>query len=1267
MKYSKLVNGTSSQLSNSTYHATPFEEKQKTSRYIPPISFASPSIIRSEVTTKSIKDFSNTDTSTISNENLKKYSIHTGLSEDQPIIILTSKFIPIFSFGKENFISNALNTKENSILLTAKNAINILSQNKDTQDYVSANTENLKTFLDSENEFIKNILSQLSDVLCRLNVKNWSYKDTSSSTIYSFETSLLEKTYKKEDIDNFSNSKLWNQFLLEFKLDVISHTRDLIGTKRDKSGNDKDPYKLSGLVAEKGDSSKRIWINPYYKNILSEDDINRSDDVSIDENVKALISLQNNLYVNLNSALKTGNQNSTGTSSSESIELLTQYHGSGKDISLISNSLAKEANYSKEIISNSKILSDNYGYSISIDGSGNIQIWDYLVGKFKNSVLEVQDSSSDIVGKGRSLSSLSQYSVLSHNSSDQYKVLTFESSFLPQSEITPGSFYFIDSTLDTPDGKNFDLSRINVLTDKLKKTSDTLNIISKFCGYDQGQKDVTDPADLVNQILHKFDYFTDMYSKCILPTNLVGNIPTGLAYDVISNLSNQEKNNRFSAAVARCAIIPSDTYKYQGANLKSLLFLMVMNAVILQAKSESSSESSKMSFSDESIKKVQNKIMKILKDGSIELDDYIKAKNQNRIFADHIVITDNSGSTITDVSAPSTEIISLEKGIWKTVFDIMKEVYNSSDLYDLQNKSSTVYSGINKIAYLFAYFDMILRVISSMSPEILLGKYGYHNKTAYETGLVLKEVLSTEINSFFYMGSQGAGNGSFSLGKNPVQVQPIEFAKSYLITEKSIINSQIGILKNFVSQLNTSLIDFSVFLGQKFGEHIANVSPLYESDTELNSIQKNALLGMSLTEEQLVLSNYISSELSDKINTNLDSESKLSSIPFFADFPKVFSSYLPINDTELLSYFLLSSFFKSEEFLLEKGNNKKIMSIGIPPKMLRSLSSTSSSPDTQEAIRKNIIRIKIYKVDRLHPELVFIPQSYLFEMSRFPTRVLGNWNFNNFSSNETNILQIPTKFYLNSQFNLHDDYSKAFESHGSILSDDQKVEIYSNHAKSYLAEEYLRWFTDCNLDETRYFHYSKMSNTLHSIEVQYQNYLNTISSNIQQNQTAAPANSSTVSVQFTDPLSGNKYTFPSKMSNNMKPDNIVSSQNKKIQSSTVNPTLDLTDSMRSYFLRETLMHDTSVHKRRASYPKKFDRCFSIIFDPDDFIVDDSQSDSSTLAVMKQNGIIIGGNFDSSNKKIAYRHRDTSPGDVSFDQYFTTVEPFDYNQTYGSGS
>ena len=85
------------------------------------------------------------------------------------------------------------------------------------------------------------------------------------------------------------------------------------------------------------------------------------------------------------------------------------------------------------------------------------------------------------------------------------------------------------------------------------------------------------------------------------------------------------------------------------------------------------------------------------------------------------------------------------------------------------------------------------------------------------------------------------------------------------------------------------------------------------------------------------------------------------------------------------------------------------------------------------------------------------------------------------------------------------------------------------------------------------------------------------------------------------------------------------------------------------------MHDTNVHKRRASYPKKFDRCFSVIFDPDDFIVDESHSDSSTLDIMKKNGIITG-------KQTAYRHRDTSPGDVSFDQYFTTVEPFDYKQT-----
>jgi hypothetical protein len=1184
---------------------------------------------------------SGTATSTISNESLKKYSINSRLSQDRPSIILTSKFIPIFSFGKENFISNALNTKENSILLTAKNAISILSQNKDTKDYVAANTENLKTFLDSENNFIKNILSQLSNVLFRLNVKNWSYRD-SRSEIYSFERALLEKNYYKKDIDNFSNSKLWNQFLLEFKLDVISHTGGLIGMLRGESAKDGDSYNLSGLDAEPKDLSKRIWLNPY-KNIITKEDI--KDTGKIDKNLTFLKLLQENLYVNLNSA-------SNKPNSFESISSLDNYHqdDAGKDITLISNSLAKEANYSKKITSNSQVLYDNYGYLISKNGSGNTQVWDYLVGKFKNSVLEVQDSSSNIIGKDRSLSSLSQYSVQAPNSSDQYKVLTFESSFLPQSEITPGSFYFIDSTLDTPDGKNFDLSRINVLTDKLKKTLDTLSIISKFCDYDQGPKDVTDPADLINQILHKFDYFTDMYARCTsINASLYGN-----------SFEESELYNRFSASIARHAINPPTTTAgaTTGANdftLRSLLFLMVMNAIINDLKDMQATNM------------LQDKIVDhLIQTSPVGLED---SEYTSAIMQQRLLVESSGGRSKTSIIG--RKLLSLEGGIWKTVLDIMKEVYNSSDLYD--ESSSTSYSGINKFVYLFAYFDMILRVISSMSPESLLGYYEKENSDlaggppSFEAGFVLQELAEGTIDSFFNIESNNntmsSSNDSSQINRafqiatrasnKTIKVKKIESAKSCLVTEKSIIKSQIEFLKNFVSQLNASLIDFSVFLGQKFGEHIANVSPLYESDTELNLIQKNALLGMSLTEEQLVLSNYISSELSDKINTNLDSESKLSSIPFFADFPKDFSSYLPINDTEMLSYFLLSSFFKSEEFLLEKGNNKKIMSIGVPPKLLRSLSSANSNKNTQEIIRKNIIRIKVYKIDRLHPALVFLPQTYLFEMTRFPTRVLGNWNFNNFSNNETNILQIPTKFYLNSQFTLHNDYSKAFDAHGSILTNDQKVEIYSNHTKSYLAEEYLRWFTDCNLDETRYFHYSKMSNTLHSIEEQYKNYLDTISSKVQQNQ-AASANSSTVNVQFTDPLSGNKYTVPSKME-----ENIVHSQNKKNQSNTTSQALDLTDTMRSYFLRETLMHDTNVHKRRVSYPKKFDRCFSIIFDPDDFKVDEANSVPSTLNNMKQNGIIIGGNTAAASKN-SYRHRDTAPGDMSFDQYFTTVEPFDYN-------
>jgi hypothetical protein len=92
------------------------------------------------------------------------------------------------------------------------------------------------------------------------------------------------------------------------------------------------------------------------------------------------------------------------------------------------------------------------------------------------------------------------------------------------------------------------------------------------------------------------------------------------------------------------------------------------------------------------------------------------------------------------------------------------------------------------------------------------------------------------------------------------------------------------------------------------------------------------------------------------------------------------------------------------------------------------------------------------------------------------------------------------------------------------------------------------------------------------------------------------------------------------------------------------------------------LSDTSIYKRRISYPKKFDRVFNIIVDPDDFIVDESMSTKATLDALVNLGVLVGGS--RGDKKIPYRHRDKLPDDITLDEYFVTVEPYDYVQEYG---
>lgn len=440
----------------------------------------------------------------------------------------------------------------------------------------------------------------------------------------------------------------------------------------------------------------------------------------------------------------------------------------------------------------------------------------------------------------------------------------------------------------------------------------------------------------------------------------------------------------------------------------------------------------------------------------------------------------------------------------------------------------------------------------------------------------------------------------------------------------SLINDFIVNLENQTNNLlrSTSSEDSSKFLQELFS--------IYQSDATLKTNEQRLnLLNQFLTQEQGILHFYILSEYKDRINSK--QQNALSKVPIFKQFPENYADYLPINDISISSFSFLSSFFSSEKF---QGVNKKILSVGIPPGLFRQVRHNRTNGNFRKTtgIKDNIVRLKVYRIDKLHPELVFLPISFMFEMKRFPTRILDNWDLDVLLQGDVfDPLKIPTKVIdAHGRVKLQKNYDDARKNYfdSSQISEIEFSEIYRNHSYSFLLEEYVRWLSEINLDEKKFYNYSGLPNPMDMTESQYSSYYQVIKNS---------------------PNTPNAVAFATFTEGNT---SFVKSVIDKTSTATGN-SANLTQTIKSYLKNETYFMPLDELKRQASYPKKFDRMFSVVFSPDEFMVDETNSDSESLQHLITRGIV-------SNVDGKYYVRDTSENDVSFDDYFVTIEPYDYS-------
>jgi len=1276
MPNARRKSGTSN-MSEIKLHSTPLNINKNTSFS----KFKIPTFETKVFDVEFFSDSSNAEIQSPVNGNEKIFTINTGLLDTEPAIVLVSEFKPLYDSEKRTGEGNALNVKENSKIINAKTSLELLTQSEDVKKSASDNKKELLDYINAESDFTLQLIKNVNKCLDLLDLSTYaipSYK--SSENIGSLYEILKKSGYQSSMITRFSQTKLWQQSLVELKKSLLSHSPEILSERnvRGESMKDWDPFLLSDIDGYPK-NQKRLWVTTYFKvpelKSIIEENI-------IDENARIVEKFSNRQYVNLNTA------NKDTVEQTVLAKTIDFYAESKRDISIISNIIFKESYISRYINSadGSSLLSMTFGYNGSKDN--NFKVWDHVVGRFSDNV---KTPIVNPTGAGNSLTSFSQQSVGA--GLDFFNVLTFEKNFLENSNSTPGTYYYVDSCLNTTNGVDFDTSRLDNLINLSRNGHSTISSIYNMIGYDLSKSQQKSgiyseiykkkPLDYVytfEGLSEKLSIVSNLYAKCLDIDPKFGYL-NGLKYSRMKGDNSGVINSfesvytRLASMICKAAVYPTGGYKDISGKLKSYLFLWVMNLLDRQISDpdkvqwQGDMQVSYTSYKNENtLNLIKQKISSLL--GSVKstlsAGDVEEARSNSRSYVLSIVNTsedpsENSYLLSNYQSNIESKIFDMSgmQGVWGLIVSVLKKVYEDDSLYA---EEKTLYSGISKTAYMFCYFDLMLRIIARQTPENLLGSYSYAFSYKYdskkitisESGLIVKNCDISTLNEIYGYNGLGILRGDSILKTN----KNLESSYNFLKNEEDTVAKQLMVYRRYFFDLGSSLNSLKDFLLKNYSKQLQKMKLLYDSDTSLTEDQKSALLNLSFSEEQIRLSRYVMSEMKDRISVTNDSTAKIKSIPQLSTIPSGSLDLLPVNDSELTSFSSLSPYFNSLEFLKIKGSNKKIISVGIPPKLIRGLrTSARQSRDRSTDLKNGIIRINVFKIDRLHPAVVYLPKTYLFEMNRYPTRILSNWwNLEDFRTDGFNILKIPSKTVtIDGQVTISRDYTGSFpeSDYGNYLTENQKLEIYSNHSISFLCEEYLRWFTDCRFDETRYHNFSQLTDTLKNVDEQFQKYVSLVGR--RQNQGATLSDTSySVTTTFTDPTSGTTFEIPVEKTS-------VSRQSALSQSETSKKfVIPMNETLKTYFNNETFLSDTNIFKRRITYPKKFDRVFSVLVDPDDFYVDESITPEQVLQDLKTAGVLTGGH---SNKKNPYKNRDMGPDDVTLDEYFVTVEPFDYQQEY----
>lgn len=694
-------------------------------------------------------------------------------------------------------------------------------------------------------------------------------------------------------------------------------------------------------------------------------------------------------------------------------------------IAALAHVVSKEFRYSNGLASLDvqQTLTQYYGFAVRLVGNANL--FDNVIGLPGNDISDIPT-----IG-GSSLVDIAQQQV------DQTTgVLTFEEKYIDSDlgTLTPGGVYYVDQTLQT-DGDHFDTTKLDALGAQLDRVSKSFNII--VSGMNLLMLENHDPNSVSSaayeyKLANPRALFLDISSMMV-------DVTMGTVVPVVSD-------DRMSAIFVAAAQSSDNV-------LKTLLFMyMICKVANLQVDNNmydlgslvSGTASAENTPSINTIASLMLDALDVTTPEASTSFTSIPSSGQQSYFT-------ALGDTISPISRDAL-LASLQQGtplltlVESLLSKIVSAFRNNNEAF---SGTKSRFGGYADTVVIMAAFDLIVNIVAKYSSQKFTAKSVVGGITYYNVSNI-------------------AANFQASISE----------IESRLNREIGFTQQMLYAVMNTLNKLRNSIVGMVNFLnGPTSIDKLREISGIIGDKT---------LLRMMLNEQQIMLLTATAADIKDQATST--PASNVRSLLLENDNINTDADVKFLDDGVISTNYknALLGFFKRSEFAESRAYNKKIITVGIPLGFTRRLKQRVDIRDRKQQAfadkQSDIVNVSIYKIDLQNSDIVYKPQKFLFELSRFPVRnstLCPDISTPDIEINADFFGEFPTRDYSQVFENCSGNpiqygvprgtqsEALAGESYGFITRD-QKDEIIRNHVISMFLETYVKVMTNMNLAEHQF-------------------------------------------------------------------------------------------------------------------------------------------------------------------------------------------------------